>query len=206
MTIKELSADNKVHNTSLFFTNIEYDFLEHYKNNVDEIDAYMTIKYANLHPLDEVGYSVWRSMNQNALILNAPNYKRMYDALSSEYDPIENYDRKELSITDTSIGSQTNTIQYGDDTQTGQVATDNSETWFNDSKQTNTHGNDSQTSGERADNMVYDSHIHGNIGVTTNQQMIQSELDLRKFNLIERIFDDVVGFSSILVDKGIEVF
>ena len=29
----------------------------------------------------------------------------------------------------------------------------------------------------------FTSHIHGNIGVTTNQQMIQSEIELRKFDI-----------------------
>lgn len=31
----------------------------------------------------------------------------------------------------------------------------------------------------------------GNIGVTTSQQMLQSELELRKYDLIERIFNDI---------------
>ena len=33
----------------------------------------------------------------------------------------------------------------------------------------------------------YTSHIHGNIGVTTSQQMITSELELRKFDIYEEI-------------------
>lgn len=33
----------------------------------------------------------------------------------------------------------------------------------------------------------HESHVHGNIGVTTSQQMIQSELELRKFNLYDYI-------------------
>ena len=37
----------------------------------------------------------------------------------------------------------------------------------------------------------YDSRIHGNIGVTTSQQMLQSELDLiPKLSLIDYITDD----------------
>lgn len=35
----------------------------------------------------------------------------------------------------------------------------------------------------------YTSHIHGNIGVTTNQQMIEAELELRKFD----IYDDIAA-------------
>lgn len=33
----------------------------------------------------------------------------------------------------------------------------------------------------------YTSHIHGNIGVTTNQQMIQSEIELRQYNIYKEI-------------------
>ena len=33
----------------------------------------------------------------------------------------------------------------------------------------------------------YTSHVHGNIGVTTSQQMITSELELRKFDIYEEI-------------------
>lgn len=36
------------------------------------------------------------------------------------------------------------------------------------------------------------SHIHGNVGVTTNQQMIESELELRKFDIYMYICDQFI--------------
>ena len=36
---------------------------------------------------------------------------------------------------------------------------------------------------------VHEGRIHGNIGVTTSQQMLQSELDIARFNLIQEITD-----------------
>lgn len=36
---------------------------------------------------------------------------------------------------------------------------------------------------------IHEGRIHGNIGVTTSQQMLQSELDIAYFNLYERITD-----------------
>lgn len=36
---------------------------------------------------------------------------------------------------------------------------------------------------------VHEGRIHGNIGVTTSQQMLQSELDIARFNLIQQITD-----------------
>ena len=36
---------------------------------------------------------------------------------------------------------------------------------------------------------IHGGRIHGNIGVTTSQQMLQAELDVRRFNLIDQITD-----------------
>lgn len=47
-------------------------------------------------------------------------------------------------------------------------------------------GGNSKTVG---DDFNRTSHIHGNIGVTTSQQMIESELELRKFNIYDYIAD-----------------
>lgn len=58
----------------------------------------------------------------------------------------------------------------------------------------NSHGtNNSTTTGEGTEKNVLDhtkkniGRSHGNIGVTTNQQMIESELQLRRFNLYKTI-------------------
>lgn len=47
------------------------------------------------------------------------------------------------------------------------------------------------TSGQETENSkdTHSGRIHGNIGVTTSQQMLQSELDLAKWNLYEHITD-----------------
>lgn len=41
--------------------------------------------------------------------------------------------------------------------------------------------------------------IHGNVGVTTSQQMLQSELDISRFNLVEQITDLFVTEFCIMV-------
>ena len=47
------------------------------------------------------------------------------------------------------------------------------------------------TSGSETENSktVHDGRIHGNIGVTTSQQMLQSELEIAQWNLYEHITD-----------------
>lgn len=47
----------------------------------------------------------------------------------------------------------------------------------------------SDTNRSNADNMVRESHIHGNIGITTSQQMILSSIELNKFNIYDYIAD-----------------
>ena len=36
---------------------------------------------------------------------------------------------------------------------------------------------------------THNGHVHGNIGVTTSQQMLQSELDIARFNIVQQITD-----------------
>ena len=43
------------------------------------------------------------------------------------------------------------------------------------------------TTGKKTDDSTHIGRIHGNIGVTTSQQMLQSELDIAKFNIINEI-------------------
>lgn len=51
----------------------------------------------------------------------------------------------------------------------------------NDSVQTNDFNKD--------DKNIHSGRIHGNIGVTTSQQMLQSELDIARFNIVQQITD-----------------
>lgn len=64
-----------------------------------------------------------------------------------------------------------------------------SHTGFDKSTDELTNGKQVQTTFLNTDTVTnsgtrdFDSHIHGNIGVTTSQQMIQEELELRKFDI-----------------------
>ena len=86
----------------------------------------------------------------------------MLQALSAEYDPIENYDRREewTDGADSSGGYQ------------------NKVAGFNAGGQTDSNSSEQQTKSSA----THSGRVHGNIGVTMAQQMIQSELDLRAVN------------------------
>ena len=57
--------------------------------------------------------------------------------------------------------------------------------------------NDGDKSGNSS--AKHEGRVHGNIGVTTTQQMIQSELELAKFNIYETIADSFVQEFCLMV-------
>lgn len=87
-------------------------------------------------------------------------FEKMAAALEEKYNPIHNYDRYETYTDNRSgSGSAENTI-----------SADNVSTYQPDSK----------TTSESTDNITHDAHLYGNIGVTTSQMMLESEIELRK--------------------------
>lgn len=134
--------------------------------------------------------SIWADREQ-------ATFQRWVDALSIEYAPLENYDRHE-DWTDTLDSDGTSRTTGTNDTSTsGTVTTDVSaydstgyqpkekvttaETIDNDTTENNTSTLDNEG--------VHTGRIHGNIGVTTSQQMLESELDLGYWNIYSRITD-----------------
>ena len=180
---------------------------------------------------------------------NYLNFDRIMEALTAEYNPIENYDRHELStktpnLTDKSTLSGKDSTQASGDDVTKHTGTDSLERTHTNFKETvaykgtdtretqvsafdssvyqpseqvtdsrtnredekttsgsykdsTTHGHTETYTNGRKDETTYgkvdtvthtgtegySSHIHGNIGVTTSQQMITSELELRRFDI-----------------------
>ena len=126
-----------------------------------------------------------------------PTFNRWVEALAIEYNPIENYDRYE-HWTDTedaqnfgaAVGSTTGKT---DATITNKVSA-YAAADFSNKDQTENHGTDegtskTETSATIDNDKEHDGHIHGNIGVTTSQQMLISELDLGYWNIYEKITD-----------------
>lgn len=126
-------------------------------------------------------------------------FEAMFKALRAEYSPIENYDRYEDStetpnITNT-VNSSTTTessTQSNSEVTNKRSAFDSAE--FANDAQTSAGASDSNSGSAMGNSTTsetgtrdYTSHIHGNIGVTTAQQMIEAELNLRKHNLYEII-------------------
>lgn len=112
-------------------------------------------------------------------------------ALEINYNPLENYDRHE----EYTNGSRSQASTDGSNTTTGLVTAYDSETLkTNDQSQGRDH-----TDAEGTASGHGQSYIHGNIGVTTSQQMLQAELDVQRFNIYQAITDTFIQEFCILV-------
>lgn len=132
----------------------------------DNVVSNLLIELAEL----EVIYPSWITMNR-AIVdwskARVSSWERMLQALNADYDPIENYDRREdwTDGADSSGGYQ------------------NKVAGFNSGEQTDSNSSEQQTKSSA----THSGRVHGNIGVTMAQQMIQAELDLRAVNDIVQI-------------------
>ena len=138
-------------------------------------------------------------------------WARMYKNLILDYEPIHNYDRhEEINHVDKNNVDNSNTINNvgknttensGNDATTNTVSAENVSTWANDNKsqtdynskevgnstdETKSKGN-TKSDGTHSEN----NHIYGNIGVTTSQQMLESDIVLlKKFDLVRTISNE----------------
>ena len=127
-----------------------------------------------------------------------PTFERWVKALAIEYNPLENYDRKEdwsdtrnASDSGTSSSSTSGTTSS---TTTNKVSAYDAGDALTTRDQAQTYGADgSSSSGSSSssshEGAKHDGRIHGNIGVTTSQMMLLSELDLGYWNVYEKITD-----------------
>lgn len=112
-------------------------------------------------------------------------FTKWVDALNLKYDPLNNYDRtEEWSETDT--GKATSTDK-------GNSQNDNYVTAYNSDNLRQQSRTLAETAGtqtaESTNENVKKGRAYGNIGVTTSQQMLEAELEIDRFNLIQQITD-----------------
>lgn len=160
-----------------------------------------------------MGAAFFRRYNEFCALYQS-NYEKMLTALNAQYNPVENYNREEQTSTGNTYGDKTttptgitssnykhdqNTVTYNtasyDDVPKAASSTDNPDTTgYTEQRFTDHEGNNpysiTETKGD--DGQIVISSIHGNIGVTTNQQMITEELNLRRYNILLRFVSDFV--------------
>ena len=127
-----------------------------------------------------------------------PTFIRWINALNIEYSPLENYDRyehwtdeKDATTTGNASGNSSGRTHMVD---TNKISADDAGDSFTNRGQNVADGTDNGTTSSNSksvldDDSEHDGRIHGNIGVTTSQQMLLSELELGYWNIYEKITD-----------------
>lgn len=130
-------------------------------------------------------------------------------------------ERKNTGTQSTETTGNDNFTGSGNNTSSDEISAYNSNSFQNDKKNTTNSSNSSETntttnstrtdnltesnSNTRTDNLSEKTNssrkgrAHGNIGVTTSQQMLQSELDIAKWNIYEQITDLFLSEFCIMV-------
>lgn len=149
-------------------------------------------------------------------------WNKLYNVLNSEYNPIENYNRVENTTINNTGKETTNENINNSEVLTGghtnnntnenthKVSAFNDENFSNDSNDVNnstdefTYNNETKTNtgkniSSKNNTGTNETHstISGNIGVTTTQQMIVSEIELRKYNLVNEFYSDLDNLLTI---------
>lgn len=131
---------------------------------------------------------VWSNVSQYT-------WNRLAATLTAEYNPIENYDRTEewqdSSINNTRYTSSTNNTSSGSTKE--QVYGYNNLTTPADNSASNSASTSADTSDSTEQGTISGSRkgrTHGNIGVTTTQEMLESERRVAMFNFYDAVITD----------------
>lgn len=147
----------------------------------------IVMKMGDLYPYYQVPpvlkklITVWSLQHQM-------EWEKIYKSLTAEYNPIENYDRQE-SWEDNSNGvTEFTNTGHSDSTDTMNKSGFNTDGFSPDSQAIGVSNSNTGGNGKNINVSTHSGRIHGNVGVTTNQQMIESEITLRtRFNLLDHV-------------------
>lgn len=177
--------------------------------NSGYVENMFRLKYGTWETLDETSEDFKHTFDLYNEYMT-PNLNKAIGALTAEYNPLNNYEGKTEIIQE--YGEQTQNFIKGQEsiTNTNNAVTDNTEdyvtsydsaTFSPSSKNKNDYGERISTTenGTRTDTNTINSYTNkvteikaGNMGVTTSQQMITEEIDLRLKNIYDMYIDNFV--------------
>ena len=206
MTVKEVMLQfEHIFDSVNFFTPL----------NIHSSDLYLmwVLRYSNFKYISDDVEEIKKYVDILSKIYS-DRFTKSVSVLLVEYNPIENYNSTEtenIEITgensttsenSTTTTGETTTNTTGENTET--LSPYDSENFNNNSKNNSTalttensssSDNSSNTmSGTSSQSNARTLKRSGNIGVTTSQQMIQSEIELRKNDLINDFFNIVQNY------------
>lgn len=141
------------------------------------------------------------------LVANQYKWERLIETTKSTYNPVENYNMvEEETTTDTKDEQTINDIELingeriSNSTNTNAVAPFNTDDMHNQSKQTENSTENEVTDTTHSDNKFLTDNVtvrkltrSGNVGVTTTQQMLESERRIADFSIAKNLAKSVAG-------------
>ena len=200
---KSLKDDTDYPNVHEFVTDNNYSTL-----NLDYYLSHSNDKY--LSPLVN---KLYEKYNGNKLIINnlivkiiyerfSTKWKKIYDALMTQYSPLENYNMEEERSNDkeySDTGTQKTEISVDRETSATSSYRGFNSTEFapisktDGEENTTTTGSDENNVSQKDGTSSEDETTsrHGNIGVTTSQQMLESEFKVRQYDFYKQMYNDI---------------
>lgn len=188
-----------------------HDFIT--DNNYSTLNVDYYLSHSNDKYLSPLVNKLYEQYNGNKLIINnlivkiiyerfSTKWKKIYDALMTQYLPLENYNMEEERSNDkeySDTGTQKTEISVDRETlATSSYRGFNSTEFAPISKtdgeeNTTTTGSDENNVSQKDGTSSEDETTsrHGNIGVTTSQQMLESEFKVRQYDFYKQMYNDI---------------
>ena len=123
---------------------------------------------------------------------HAYKWERLQKTLELEYNPIENYDRMETWTDSGEAASSAERSDNGSSTNAAAPFNSNELTDEMEPRERTTNVNTNEETGESSFENEHSGRTHGNIGVTTTQDMIEQERRVASFNIYRVIANDFI--------------
>lgn len=120
----------------------------------------------------------------NFFLTRLENYQKIVDALGEDYNPIHNFDRYEIKDEKTTNNANNKNVDSINGNEEYKTSAFNSNDYQPKDKTTSTQTRTDTREDKQNGTYTSNNHLYGNIGVTTSQQMIESEMELRQTYII----------------------
>lgn len=190
--LKQMRATTPI--TTLIPTNDAPEYLIDYTQNAQNNDLYyLGIKYATLETVTD-DLEEFLEYAGVACSLFAYKWEKLFNTLDLEYDPIANVDAEIKETRDIDARHNTDTIGGADVTTTNGAAPMDSTEFHNQSKSQTQSLEHTDEHDEDAYQDIITTKRHGNIGVTSTQELIKQERAVADMNMLDIIMADVINF------------
>ena len=215
ITINDLYNYATNANVNLLGNVSTFDFMKDYTDNAEMLDFNINHDYENyvfLTSQKEVqnAYQEFIKLVKSHLLLNSYKYSGLYKTTLLEYNPIENY-----SMTETGTDTRTPNLTTSDSMNVGeqnnsttsidsvspydmQTFTDSNKTVVSENTGARTDSNTRTETG--TETTKHDFTRSGNIGVTTSQQMLESERKVVNFTFLKIVFNNIINDTCIVTE------